>query len=83
MSDGKQTINPPGYAKYICPKCGGSIRWSCGYTGFGFAHCEYAQTSSRVFQLDSMHTVTFCDWEGYCERRTDGKVEIYFYGPIQ
>ena len=65
-----------------CPKCGGNIAWSCGYTGKGYAHCSNSAHATRVFELDEIHTIKFCDWQGYCERRLDGKVEIYYYGPI-
>ena len=63
-------------------KCGADITWSCGYTGKGSAHCSNSSQSSRIFELDSIHTIKFCDWHGYCERRPDGKVEIYYYSPI-
>lgn len=72
----------PYAANRACPKCGGAITWSCGYTGRGYAHCSNSSQTTRVFQLDDIHNMKFCDWQGYCERRPDGKVEIYYYDPI-
>lgn len=72
----------PDDATKRCPKCGARITWSCGYTGKGYAHCSRSTLATRVFDLDTVHTMKICDWQGYCERRPDGKVEIYYYGPI-
>ena len=65
-----------------CPKCGAQITWSCGSSGEGYAQCINNIKSTRVFDLDTVYTQAFCDWHGFCERRPDGKVEIYYYGPI-
>ena len=82
MHGDNKTLNDLKDRTYTCPKCGGQIRWSCGYTGKGYAHCENSSTVTRVFELDTIHTMKFCDWHGHCERRPDGKVEIYYYEPI-
>ena len=82
MTQGNQTGYNPHDSAHKCPKCGAAIRWSCGYTGRGYAHCANNSTATRIFELDSIHTMKFCDWQGYCERRPDGNIEIYFYEPI-
>ena len=65
-------------AAHKCPKCGADIRWTCsGKTGY--AYCANSLIASRVFTLDTVHTMPVCDWEGRCERRPDGNVEIYYY----
>ena len=82
MGQGNKTQYMPQDYNHKCPKCGASIRWSCGYTGKGYAQCANSAQVTRVFELDTIHTMKFCDWEGYCERRPDGKIEIYYYEPI-
>ena len=79
---GKSIIDRLNTPLYKCPKCGADIRWSCAYDGKGYAHCANSTQATRVFELDSISTMKFCDWVGYCERRPDGRVEIYYYGPI-
>ena len=82
MASDNKTLNDTQCRTYACPECGGQIRWSCGYTGKGYAQCENSPTVTRVFELDTIRTMKFCEWHGYCERRPDGNMEIYYYGPI-
>ena len=64
-----------------CPKCGAPIRWSCnGATGH--AHCANSLRASRNILLNDLESIVICNWEGFTERRPDGKVEIYYYAPI-
>ena len=69
----------PGRILWVCPQCDGAIRWSCGSTGHGYAYCEFGSAATRMFEPGAGKHAKTCDWEGYCERRPDGKVEIYYY----
>lgn len=64
-----------------CPKCTAKIKWSCNGPR-GFAMCSNSLRITRNFALDDLETMLVCDWEGFVERRPDGKVEIYYYSPI-
>ena len=79
MEEGNNKISARAYA---CPLCGGEIYWSCSSMGTGYAQCSNNSGVTRVFELDTIHTIKFCNWQGFVERRPDGKVEIYYYGPI-
>jgi len=58
-----------------CPRCGIRVHWSCHGTT-GYAHCGHSPTAARVFIPGT--PLTFCEWEGKCKRRPDGKVEIFY-----
>ena len=77
-----ETVFVPDHTVWVCPVCDGNIRWSCGYTGRGYAYCENSPSATRMFKPGDSRRIDTCDWEGLCERRPDGKVEIYYYGPI-
>lgn len=67
--------------RHRCPECGAAITWSCNGKK-GYATCSNGITATRILDLDCVDTMILCDWQGFCERRPDGKVEIYYYRPI-
>jgi hypothetical protein len=58
-----------------CPLCGERIHWSC-YGKIGYAHCSQAPQATRLIIMGI--PLEFCEWEGKCKRRPDGKVEIFY-----
>ena len=63
---------------YPCPKCGSEIHWSCNGKK-GYAYCSKSSIATRMWKPGELHLLEICDWEGICERRLNGKVEIYYY----
>jgi len=77
-SKNKQSIDMLGASTHKCPKCGSDIFWSC--TGDkGYAYCSKSAIATRTWKIGELHLLEVCDWEGSCERRLNGKVEIYYY----
>ena len=64
-----------------CPRCAAELIWSCNGSR-GFAMCANSLRTTRDFTLDDLETMIVCNWEGFVERRPDGKIEIYYYAPI-
>jgi len=63
-----------------CPMCGEKVYWSChGKTGY--AYCSQAPQATRMIILGM--PLEFCNWEGKCKRRPDGKVEIFYIEEAQ
>lgn len=63
---------------HACPKCGADIRWACPGQK-GHAYCANSITATRTWKIGEFDQIEICDWEGFCQRRPDGKVEIYYY----
>jgi len=62
-----------------CPLCGEKVYWSC-HGKSGYAYCSQAPQATRLIILGA--PLEFCDWEGKCKRRPDGKVEIFYLEEI-
>ena len=63
---------------YKCPQCAAPIHWSCnGKTGY--AHCGNSPQATRMWKRGEHDKLKVCDWEGYCKRRPNGSIEIYYY----
>ena len=63
---------------YRCPLCYSEIHWSC-HGKSGYAYCSKSANATRAFKRGEFHKLQFCEWQGYAERRPNGKVEIYYY----
>ena len=60
---------------FYCPQCGSRVHWSCRSIT-GYAYCSKSTTATRVFRPGV--PLAFCEWEGKCKRRPDGRVEIFY-----
>jgi len=65
---------------FYCPQCGSLVHWG-GRNTTGYAYCSKSPTATRLIILGA--PLVFCNWEGKCRRRTDGKVEIFYIEEIQ
>ena len=69
---------------FDCPHCASRVHWGCRSTrrsNVGYAYCSRSPTATRVLVPGA--PMAFCEWEGKCVRRADGKVEIFYLEEIQ
>jgi len=65
---------------FYCPRCTSLVHWGCR-SNTGYAYCSKSSTATRIWVPGV--PLTFCEWEGKCKRRPDGKVEIFYIEEIQ
>jgi hypothetical protein len=63
---------------HTCPDCGAPIQWRVSSDG-GEAYCSNSPEATRIWKRGEEHLMKVCRWRGYCERRLDGSIQIYYY----
>ena len=71
----QRKLSADAHSQHACPQCASRVLWAC-QDSVGHAYCSKSASATRVIILSA--TQAFCEWEGKCKRRPDGKVEIFY-----